>query len=156
MFEEYTGDIKAAKFLPRGPHLSQSATEAVISASGETNWNVSNRFVWTIIERRTDRPIGLFLLFNQNEEAAEIHYGLGPAFWGHGFATEAGSAVMRWIAEQSSLSEVRTICAADHDASCRVLEKIGLVRNQFFEAALPMRSTGVRLDGWSYIWRRSE
>ncbi|WP_245281484.1 GNAT family N-acetyltransferase [Rhizobium sp. AAP43] len=156
VFEDYTGDIKAAEFLPRGPHLSQSATEAVISAWGETNWNVSNRFVWTIIERRTDRPIGLFLLFNQNDEAAEIHYGLGPAFWGHGLATEAGSAVMRWIAEQSNLSEVRTICAADHDASCRVLEKIGLQRNQFIPAALQMRPTGVRSDGWSYIWRRDE
>lgn len=156
MFEEYTGDIKAAEFLPRGPHLSQSATEAVISAWGEANWRFSNRFVWTILERRTDRPIGLFLLFNHNDEGAEIHYGLGPAFWGRGYATEAGSAVMRWIAEHSNLSKVHTICAADHNRSARVLEKIGFVRDQFIEAALPMKATGKWIDGWSYIWRRGE
>jgi [ribosomal protein S5]-alanine N-acetyltransferase len=153
-FEQYTGDIQASRFLPRGPHPSQSATEAVISAWGEAKWNDSNGFIWAIIDRRTDRTIGLFFLFIQGHKIAEIHYGFGPASWGQGLATEAGSAVMQWVSEQSHLSEVRTTCAADHHASCRVLQKIGLVRDQFIAGALQMKATGERIDGWSYIWRR--
>jgi [ribosomal protein S5]-alanine N-acetyltransferase len=154
VFEQYTGDIQAARFLPRGPHPSQTTTEAVIRAWGETNWKDSSRFIWTIVDRLTDRPIGLFLLFIRGDVGAEIHYGLAPAVWGRGLATEAGLAVMQWVYEQSHFCEVRTMCAADHQASCRVLEKIGLVRDQFIEGALPMRATGERIDGWSYIWRR--
>ncbi|UXS45921.1 GNAT family N-acetyltransferase [Agrobacterium tumefaciens] len=156
LFDEYTGNVQASEFLPRGLHTSQSTTEKLISAWGETTWGKTSRFVWTIIDRRTNRPIGIFLMFIPDDETAEIHYGLGPAFWGHGFAAEAGSAVMQWVREQSTLSEVRTVCAADHNASCRVLEKMGLVRGQLIEQALSMKASGRKIDGWSFIWKRSD
>ncbi|CUX66919.1 MULTISPECIES: GNAT family N-acetyltransferase [Agrobacterium] len=156
LFDEYTGNVQASEFLPRGPHTSQLTTEKLISASGETTWGKTSRFFWTIIDQRANRPIGIFLMFILDDETAEIHYGLGPAFWGHGFAAEAGSAVMQWVREQSTLSEVRTVCAADHNASCRVLEKIGLVRGQLIEQALSMKASGRKIDGWSYIWKRSD
>ncbi|MGW9230535.1 GNAT family N-acetyltransferase [Pseudorhizobium sp. NPDC055634] len=143
--------------MPADARLESSSLRTsnfIRGAWGETNWNASNHFVWTIIERRTTRPIGLLFLFIRKDDEGEIHYGLGPALWGRGLATEAGSAIMRWVAEQSNLSEVRTICAADHHASCRVLEKIGFVRSHFMEGALPMKATGIRIDGWSYIWKR--
>ena len=156
VFEEYTGDINASRFLPRGPHPSKSRTEAVINAWGESNWIDTNRFVWTIIDLSTNKPVGLFLMFMEGDDEAEIHYGLAPAVWGNGLATEAGLAVMQWVAQQSHLSKVHTTCAASHYASCRVLEKIGLVRDQFIAGALLMKATNERLDGWSYIWRRVE
>ncbi|MGV1862800.1 GNAT family N-acetyltransferase [Agrobacterium rhizogenes] len=155
VFMEYTGNSKASRFLTRGPHPAQSRTEAVINAWGESNWTNSDRFVWSIIDRSSHRPIGLFLMFMEGD-SAEIHYGLGPAFWGKGLATEAGLAVMRWVSEQSHLSSVHTTCAVAHDASRRVLEKIGLLRDQFVPEALLMKATDAKLDGWSYVWRRTD
>lgn len=155
LFQEYTSDIRASRFLPRGPHTSQSTTEAVISKWGESNWSNSSRFAWTIIERSSDRPIGLFLLFIEGDDQAEIHFGMCPAAWAHGYATEAGMAVMEWISKQSHLSEVYTTCAASHHTSCRVLEKIGLRRSRLIPGALLMKATGEKIDGCQYIWRRS-
>jgi ribosomal-protein-alanine N-acetyltransferase len=137
VFTEYTGNNMAARFLPRGAHPAQSSTEAVIHAWGD------------------QRPMGLFLMFVDGDRA-EIHYGIGPAYWGRGLATEAGLAIMHWVKQQSPLSEVHTICAAAHETSCRVLEKIGLVRGQFLPDALLLKATEERIDGWSYRWRRSE
>ncbi len=78
-----------------------------------------------------------------------------PAAWAHGYATEAGMAVMEWISKQSHLSEVYTTCAASHHTSCRVLEKIGLRRSRLIPGALLMKATGEKIDGCQYIWRRS-
>lgn len=155
LFTEYTGSEEASRFLPRGAHATQARTEAVIDAWGERNWATGDRFVWSIISRTEQRPIGLFLMFKVID-GAEIHYGLGPAFWGRGLATEAGLAIMDWVARRSELSGVHTICAAAHDASCRVLEKIGLRRDQLVPSALVFTSTGARMDGWSYRWDRGQ
>jgi ribosomal-protein-alanine N-acetyltransferase len=81
LFDEYTGNVPASEFLPRGPHASQATTEKLISAWGETTWGKTSRFFWTIVDRRANRPIGIFLMFIPDDETAEIHYGLGPAFW---------------------------------------------------------------------------
>ena len=155
LFADYTGDLEASRFLPRGPHRSQAQTRAVIDAWGADRWTSNDRFAWSIIDRESDRPIGLFLLLMQGD-GAEIHYGLGRGFWGQALATEAGKAVMFWVTGQSHLSTIRTTCAATHGASCRVLEKIGLVRDAFLPGALLMKPRGERLDGWSYLWRRTD
>jgi [ribosomal protein S5]-alanine N-acetyltransferase len=99
--------------------------------------------------------MGLFLMFFEND-GAEIHYGLGPTFWGNGLATEAGLAVMAWVRGEPNLSLVHTICATAHDESRRVLEKIGFVCERPVPEALMMKANGEKLDGMFYAWRRSE
>lgn len=84
VFTEYTGNSMAARFLPRGAHPAQSSTEAVIHAWGESNWADGDRFIWSIIDRSDQRPMGLFLMFVDGD-GAEIHYGIGPAYWGRGW-----------------------------------------------------------------------
>ena len=154
LFKEYTGRDDASRFLQRGAHPSQTRTEAVIDAWGESNWQVGNRFVWSILHRPDEQPIGLFLMFVDGS-CAEIHYGLGPASWGQGLATEAGISVMDWVMKQSSLSEVSTSCATAHTASLRVLEKIGLRRIELLPGGLLQTSPGIRMDAWLYSWKRT-
>ena len=154
LFIDYTGNDDAARYLQRKAHPSQDKTEAVIRAWGEDHWSSNNRFMWSILSRVDERPIGLFMMFLE-KNSAEIHYGLGSAFWGHGLATEAGTAVMNWILRLSGLSEVWTCCAAEHAASLRVLEKIGLSRNALLPQALLLASSGMRVDAWRYSWTRS-
>lgn len=154
LFAEYTGRLDAARYLQRGPHLSQIQTETVIDAWGETNWLKNDRFVWSILLRPEERPIGLFLMFIDGSRA-EIHYGLGPSYWGQGLATEAGAALMSWVTGQSGLEEVSTSCAAEHVASARVLEKIGLHRTRLLRGELLLSSTGTKVDAWLHSWKRT-
>jgi RimJ/RimL family protein N-acetyltransferase len=153
LFHNYTGDSHTARYLTRLPHSSASQTDAMIGRYGENNWLNSERFAWSIIDRSSGEAIGLFLLFVIGEDA-EIHYGLGSAFWGRGWATEAGLAVMEWVRERSQLTTVHTTCAVANLASCRVLEKIGLVREAGALAAVIRAGDGKTFDAWSYVWER--
>lgn len=96
LFEEYAGRDDAALYLQRLPHRSPAQTLEVIAAWGEASWQEANRFAWTLLRRSNERPIGLFLMFIENN-VAEIHYGIGSAYWGRGLATEAGIAIMDWM-----------------------------------------------------------
>ena len=150
----YTGRADASRFLQRSPHPSESHTAAVLDRWGEASWPTTTRFVWTILLRPADEPIGLFLMFVDGDRA-EIHYGIGSAHWGRGLVPEAGRTVMEWVEQRSALAEVSTTCAAEHEASLAVLEKIGLGRVRLLPAALPLAATGTRVDAWLYAWRRN-
>lgn len=152
IFEAYTSNLEASRYLQRSAHASVERTRAIMEAWGELNWLKTRRFVWTIFSSR-ETAIGLFLLFIENN-AAEIHFGIGPSYWRRGLVTEAGMAVMDWIVNTSSLPEVTTCCAAEHQASLRVLEKIGLARAEFLPASLFLSATNTREDAWLYRWKR--
>lgn len=112
-----------------------------------------SRFAWSILQRTDKVAIGLFLMLIDGRKA-EIHFGLGPAFWRRGLASEAGTAVMEWVKLHSSLAEVATRCAADHVASLRVLEKIGLHRVRLLPGELMSPETGMKMDAWLCGWNR--
>jgi RimJ/RimL family protein N-acetyltransferase len=57
---------------------------------------------------------------------ADIGYELAPEHWGHGYATEAAGAVLRFGFEVLEVHRVSAWCVADNAASVRVLEKLGL------------------------------
>lgn len=61
---------------------------------------------------------------------AEIGYILDPAYAGQGFATEIARALLGICFEQLGLHRVTAGCYADNTASWRVLEKVGMRREQ--------------------------
>ena len=58
--------------------------------------------------------------------AVEIGWRLGRAFWGHGFATEAARAVLRFGFTDCGLDRIISIRHVDNDASRRVMDKLGM------------------------------
>ena len=61
--------------------------------------------------------------------AVEIGYGIDEHYQGHGYATEAVSAVTEWAAQQDGIKCVEAEAEEDNLASLRVLEKTGFVRS---------------------------
>lgn len=66
--------------------------------------------------------------FNRFEGTGELEigYSFKREFWGQGYATEAADALLAWIYRTTSLDHVIGFAVADHMASRRVLEKIGM------------------------------
>jgi RimJ/RimL family protein N-acetyltransferase len=62
---------------------------------------------------------------------AEIGYILDPAYAGQGFATEIASELLRIAFEDAGVRRVTAGCYADNAGSVRVLEKIGMRREQY-------------------------
>jgi [ribosomal protein S5]-alanine N-acetyltransferase len=66
--------------------------------------------------------------WNADRRSAALGYCLRDAAWGHGYATEAAGAVLRWAYDTLDLNRVQAETDTRNVASARVLEKLGFVR----------------------------
>jgi len=66
--------------------------------------------------------------WNPDYRSAALGYCLAAPAWGHGYATEAADALLRWAYETWDLNRVQAEADTRNAASARVLEKLGFVR----------------------------
>ncbi len=102
------------------------------------------RFVQMFLEQQQVRPrlkyqLAVVLKFSgqligncgirlHEDEAyrADIGYELSPQHWGHGYATEAARAILRFGFTQLNVHRIWAWCIAENTASAHVLEKLGM------------------------------
>jgi RimJ/RimL family protein N-acetyltransferase len=83
------------------------------------------------VDRRSDDTfLGWCALnrWNPDFRSAALGYCFGEAAWGHGYATEAGRALLEWAFDTLDLNRVQADTDTRNLASARVLEKLGFVR----------------------------
>ena len=82
---------------------------------------------WAILARDGGDLIGFagYRYFHQPPEL-QLLYGLAPAHWNRGLATETARAMIRWGFEQHGFDVIRASTDAPNAASIRVLEKAGM------------------------------
>jgi RimJ/RimL family protein N-acetyltransferase len=83
--------------------------------------------IWTLLHKHDERRVGFCALrLNANRSGVELVYGIESNFWGHGYATEASQAVLRYALEKLHLKCVVASTDWSNVASRKVLEKIGM------------------------------
>ncbi|WP_438270967.1 GNAT family N-acetyltransferase [Streptomyces anulatus] len=75
--------------------------------------------------------------------AVEVGWRLGRSYWGQGLATEAAAAAVRFGFEDRALKRIISIAQVGHDASERVMAKLGM--HPFHETVDPSCSRRVRI-----------
>ncbi len=103
-----------------------------------TNWlnNVNNRllkrkivFTWCIKDKKSNRVIGRVDLGGfVKKTTAEISYHFSSDFWGQGIASEAVKKVTEFGLNELGLVRIQGLVMAENQASIRVLEKNGYLR----------------------------
>jgi RimJ/RimL family protein N-acetyltransferase len=76
--------------------------------------------------RRDGAPLGVIGLHPHGDGAWELGYWLAVSAWGHGYATEAGAAVIA-DARARGINRLTAGHFSDNPASARVLAKLGFV-----------------------------
>ena len=66
--------------------------------------------------------------WNPDYRSASLGYCFADAAWGHGYATEAARALLRWAFDTLDLNRVQAQTDTRNRASARVLDKLGFVR----------------------------
>lgn len=84
---------------------------------------------------------------------SEIGYWLGRPFWGRGIVTEAVRAVTRHAFREMKMERVFAVPFTRNPASCRVLEKVGYVREGTMRRSAI--KDGLILDQYLYATYRS-
>jgi FdhD protein len=83
--------------------------------------------IWTLLHKDEERRVGFCALrLNTARTGVELVYGIESNFWGHGYATEASQAVLRYALEELHLKCVVAATDWSNVASRKVLEKIGM------------------------------
>jgi RimJ/RimL family protein N-acetyltransferase len=89
---------------------------------------------------------------------ARLGYIFDPAYGGRGYATEAATAMVAYAFEQLGMRRITAGCFADNLASVRILEKVGMRREQHGVGDSWQAELGW-VDGYTYgllaeEWRR--
>lgn len=103
-----------------------------------------------IIENFKKEFIGLIALtaINPKFKSAKIWYKLHPDHWGKGFATEALRKIVKFGFQNLQLHRLEGGCAVDNVASCKVMEKVGMIKEGGKRKVLPIR--GEWIDNYEF------
>ncbi len=124
LFDTYTSDPHTTRYLSWRTHESVDQTIEFLT-DATARWNDGTEFVWVLVLRGDDRPIGAIGAAN-TAHGVEIGYVVGRPWWGRGFASEALGALMAWLRTQPDVYRIWAYCAVDHHKSARVLEGSGM------------------------------
>ena len=113
------------RYFGVGFGLDRAGAERLLR-SYENEWG-GGHGVFAVIEKQSGNLIG-HCGFSQNSDGrSELGFAYAPAFWGKGYATEAGKAVMAYAKEKFSLGETIAMTHPHNAASIVVLERLGFV-----------------------------
>jgi ribosomal-protein-alanine N-acetyltransferase len=97
---------------------------------------LSNTGLYAIRLKETEQLIGIMVLCDETATSCEIGYGIGSAWWDHGYATEAVRRFIRYCFEEKGLRTVYASFFTGNDASKHVMEKCGMKYSHFSEKEL--------------------
>jgi ribosomal-protein-alanine N-acetyltransferase len=82
---------------------------------------------WAITLKTDDQVIGSCgcVAWDRENRHVDIGYHVLPLHWGHGYATEAARAVVRWCFDHLDVHRIQADCTDGNIASERVLLKCG-------------------------------
>jgi [ribosomal protein S5]-alanine N-acetyltransferase len=124
IFNSYAADEEVTRYLMWRPNTSIEETEEFLRRIVDFPEDGS-RLTWAITLRGDDTIRGMIELRSQAYKA-DVGYVLERSLWGHGYMSEALSAVLDYAFENPRMYRVWAVCDVDNIASARVMEKAGM------------------------------
>ncbi len=120
--------FNANNFEPK----SETQVQSWIRQQSAQEYNKLQLRFTIALRSQTDRTYMGFLGFKGGtltpDGTTELYYSLYKDHWNQGFCTEAVSAMLKLGFEHIKLHRIWAGCDADHYASQRVMEKVGMIR----------------------------
>ena len=114
------------RYFPNSQAPSLDGVERMIGRM-LSHWQEKGYGLWAVERKATQELMGRCgLAYLTETDEVEVDFILGRAFWGQGFASEAGQASMQFGFNELSLSTIIGIVHPENLASQRVLSKIGM------------------------------
>lgn len=97
-------------------------------------YNQNKGLAWVMQDANTRENIGIISLFYYEEVHQRIEIGFWslPQFWGKGYTTEAGKAVINYCFAELGINRVQATVETENVASIGVIKKIGLTHEGTF------------------------
>ncbi len=134
--------------------VSQLRTDVARQRLSDLYRGQGEKFQWIV--DADDRPAGWVTLVVSNWEhgLAEVGYALGSEFQGRGVMPRALTLLLDDLFTNTRLQRVEARCAVGNEASQRVLEKTGFIREGRLRGYFRLR--GKRVDNYLYAQLKSD
>ena len=122
-------DPRVMRYWSHAPWTEREQAVARLAAL-ERDRESSEFYQWAIAVDGDDRLVGTVSLFalNRAQKRAEVGYALASNVWGRGYATEALKLAVDFAFEALGVARLAADIDPRNDASCRLVERIGFVR----------------------------
>lgn len=121
-------DPEVMRYLTGGvPRTRAQTDESIIRV--QARWAEHGYAWWSVFRRDTDDLIGAACVQNLAHVPGaplEIGWRLRPGDQGHGYATEAGRAAMRFAFERVGVDYLVAVADLGNHASTRVMDRLGM------------------------------
>lgn len=134
-------DEDVMRFMEWPAHESVDGAIAYMNGCAD-RWAQGTEYHW-VIEDLHGGPLLGCIACRIKGHAADFGYFLDKAAWGKGFATEAATLLMAWLAEEPSVLRIWASTDVENIKSAHLLERVGMQR----EAVLRMATYRPNIGG---------
>jgi RimJ/RimL family protein N-acetyltransferase len=124
LFEIYS-DPETMRFMGRGP-ATVDDERAALERHKRIYYDVYGYGLWGIVLKSENRLLGRCGIIRQEidgETTEEMSYLIDREYWGQGYATEAGQAVVQLAREKYRLQKLIALILPENISSIRVAQK---------------------------------
>ena len=127
---DYASDPEVVRYMEWGPNTEEETKNFIQRTIPSQKEQPRQKYTLAIILRDDTELIGSggIKVSNPNNLEAEVGYCLNRQFWGRGYATEVGKALLRFGFEKLNLHRIFATSDPENKASVHVLENIGMNR----------------------------
>jgi RimJ/RimL family protein N-acetyltransferase len=142
-FARLNADAEVMRFFPSA--LTRTESDA-LAGRADALFDAHGYGLWALERRDTGEFVGFTGLAPMpagipGAGGVEVGWRLARSAWGHGYATEAATAALRFGIDTVGLVEVNSITAVANIRSRRVMERLGmLAAGEFNHPRLPVGS----------------
>jgi 8-oxo-dGTP diphosphatase len=128
LIQRYAGDWEVAQRTTAIPHPYPPGAALAFVAAAREQFVQGMNYVYAVVGRTHAELVGCIELRPAlGRRAGIIGYWIGPAHWGHGYASEALRRIVHHAFETLGFDRLIANVHTDNPASARVLEKAGFV-----------------------------
>lgn len=126
MFDILSGKDVLRYFPPNPNPITRERAQKMITRI-LAHWEERSYGLWAVTIAKSGQLLGRCgLQYIPETNEVEVDFILDRDFWGHGYATEAGVAALKFGFDNLEVSEIIGLVHPDNIASQRVLQKIGM------------------------------
>lgn len=126
-YRNWTSEDIVTQFLRWPTHPSVETTIRVFE-DWVKNYQNNNFYVWAIVLKEINEPIGSIAVVEQNEALDLVHIGycIGSKWWNQGITSEAFSAIITFLFDEVKVNRIESQHDPNNPNSGKVMLKCGL------------------------------
>ena len=154
VYNNWCSDKEVSKYVTWDTHQSINDTAEYVKYKVDL-YERNYRFDWVVVIKETNEVIGEIdaVKTSVNYSLVELGYCFGSKYWNQGYATEALTAIVKYLKEVANVEKITACHISTNPASGRVMQKAGMTYDATLKEYVVDKNTKQRADLIYYSYK---